>query len=442
MHINRISIQNIRATKDFEMVFEPGKQSGWHVLIGDNGAGKSSVIRAISAALVGPEEIKRLDPNFATWVTEGASKAHISLDITRDESDRRSGQGGARGGVKDIYDIVCQTVIEQNKENGRDWEFKDKTEKKGGAHPSYYFWGNGSGWFSAAFGPYRRFNGGTESLATFYVRNPKIGAHLTIFKEDAALTETEVWLKDLLLRSLSKQQKGEGKALKAITGFVNQDGLLPEGYRLEDITADGLFFSTPSGKHIQLYELSEGIKSVTSLAFEMMRLLMRTYGADEVFPSFLDNDKTNDAILTHGVVLIDEIDAHLHPVWQTRIGQWFTRCFPNIQFIVTTHSPLVCRACEDGKGSIWRLPKPGTEEGVRQITGAEKDKLVYGNILDAYGTNAFGENLERNPEGVKLLEQLGSLTQKKMYGMPMTKAEEKQFRKLSKIFQTDAAVRI
>src|SRR5438132_1106565 len=58
-----------------------------------------------------------------------------------------------------------------------------------------------------------------------------------------------------------------------------------------------------------------------------------------------------------GVVLIDEVDSHLHPEWQRQIGFWLKRHFPKMQFIVTTHSPLICQAA-DVKG-LFHLPAPG-----------------------------------------------------------------------------------
>jgi predicted ATP-binding protein involved in virulence len=48
-----------------------------------------------------------------------------------------------------------------------------------------------------------------------------------------------------------------------------------------------------------------------------------------------------------GVVLIDELDAHLHPTWQRQIGSWLKSCFPNLQFIVATHSPFIPQAADD-----------------------------------------------------------------------------------------------
>ena len=53
MYIQKAEIKNIRSIKNFKIYF--GQSSGWHVLIGDNGAGKSTIIRSIALALVGDE---------------------------------------------------------------------------------------------------------------------------------------------------------------------------------------------------------------------------------------------------------------------------------------------------------------------------------------------------------------------------------------------------
>jgi len=435
MYLKEIELTNIRSVRKLHIKFS--KPAGWHVLLGENGSGKSSVIRAVSAAIVGPSEILRLDPNFSTWVTSGMKKAAINLVLERHPADKRSGQGGAKGGVKDIIEIRCQTKIEQDEGNGKTWKFKDDAPKKDGAHPDYYNWGAGDGWFSAAFGPYRRFTGGDQSLETFYLRNPKIGAHLTAFKENAALTESVVWLKDLQFRSLSKPKSEETTILNGIQHFINQDNLLPKGFQLKEITPDGPFFSIPDGSTVHLYELSEGIKSVTSLAFELMRLLLRVYSAQEVFGNFLDNNPDNDFVPVQGVVLIDEIDVHLHPTWQARIGQWFTHCFPAIQFIVTTHSPIVCRAAVNG--SVWRLPNPGEEAKSKQLTGTELDRLLYGDILDAFGTGAFGSDIARDEEGLKKLNRLAELNVR-FYRDEASVAEKNERKQLIKIFPSDDAL--
>ena len=55
--------------------------------------------------------------------------------------------------------------------------------------PFKYNWGHGNGWFSVAYGPFRRFAGGNPEWAKVFYSQPKLGAHLSVFGEDVALTE-------------------------------------------------------------------------------------------------------------------------------------------------------------------------------------------------------------------------------------------------------------
>ena len=61
------------------------------------------------------------------------------------------------------------------------------------------------------------------------------------------------------------------------------------------------------------------------------------------------NPSLSDQVLiqTEGVVLVDEIDLHLHPEWQQRILRDLQNIFPNVQFIVSTHSPFVINSIEN-----------------------------------------------------------------------------------------------
>ncbi len=106
-----------------------------------------------------------------------------------------------------------------------------------------------------------------------------------------------------------------------------------------------------------------------------------------------------------------------------------------MQFIVTTHSPLICRACE--KGSIWRLATPGKNmPQIEEIIGVEKERLIYGNILDAYGTELFGREAVRSNESNEKKERLGKLNILYALGK-ITEKEEQERRELQKILTTD-----
>ncbi|WP_437761125.1 AAA family ATPase [Sorangium sp. So ce281] len=166
------------------------------------------------------------------------------------------------------------------------------------------------------------------------------------------------------------------------------------------------------------------------MTFELIRQLAATYGGDAIFDA-----KDPTKIIVPGVVLIDEIDAHLHPTWQRRVGRWFREHFPRIQFIVTTHSPLICQAAKPG--SVFRLPRPGSEEKAGMVTGTELDRLLYGNVLDAYGTGAFGDVVTRSPEALELLERLATLNQKEL-AEGLSAKEKKEQRKLRTMLPTAA----
>ena len=109
---------------------------------------------------------------------------------------------------------------------------------------------------------------------------------------------------------------------------------------------------------------------------------------------------------------IDEIDAHLHPAWQQRIGDWFVARFPEMQFLVTTHSPIICRAASHG--SVWVLPAPDSDEAPRRVVGTELGRLVDGNVLDAYATELFGEEVTRSEQSKQKLERLARLNRKRL----------------------------
>lgn len=82
-----------------------------------------------------------------------------------------------------------------------------------------------------------------------------------------------------------------------------------------------------------------------------------------------------------GIVLIDEVDLHLHPQWQRRVLPGLVAAFPNMQFIVTTHAPMTLASVEDfyapEKDGVFRL-KPG-ENGEIEIEDLEIDKYGTAN---------------------------------------------------------------
>lgn len=421
MYLRSVHIDNIRSIERLTWELTEGTRAdGWHVIIGDNGSGKSSMLRAIALCLIGTEEAAALRQNWGQWLRAKVTQGEISLQVSNNpEWDHPFNSQTEVEGRHLLRTMVKSDV----NESGMFGAGMSGTVAFGGrasireSAASYDApsWRNAQGWFSAAYGPFRRFTGGNPSYDDLSLSYPRLARHLSIFGEDVALTESLFWLKELKFRKL--EQQPDGDLLDRIFTFINQEGFLPHHTQIQNISSAGVEFIDGNGFYVQVEDLSDGYRSILSMTFELIRRLAQTFGGDRIF----SDDSTR--VIAPGVVLIDEIDAHLHPTWQRRIGLWFRRHFPKIQFIVTTHSPLVCQAAD--VGTVFRLPRPGSDEEGRMITGTELDRILYGNILDAYGTELFGSDITRSDEAKQHMSRLAELNQKEMYE-DLTNAEREE----------------
>ena len=394
MYLERIEIQNIRSIQSavWDSGFSPPTSGGWHVILGDNGSGKSSFIRAVALALVGPSEAKALRQDWNEWLRRNQQRGSVRLTVSRDRQyDSYSGPGAPPNDSLDVGLMLARgtdaTVI--------------LTNTKTRPNPANFIWADNSGWFSASYGPFRRFSGGNKDYEKMFYSNPKLAPHLSAFGEDVALTESIQWLQDLKFKELEAQHSVESRYLLRLTAFINQNGFLPHRTFLKSVSSTGVVFIDGNGCEIAVEELSDGYRSILSMTFELIRQMLKAFPDHNIFTG----DCTK--VKVPGVVLIDEVDAHLHPSWQRQIGLWFREHFPRIQFIVTTHSPFVCQAAD--VGTVYRLPKPGSKEKAGMVTGADLGRLLFGNILDAYSTDLFGEGATRSEEAKKRLVRLAEL---------------------------------
>lgn len=437
MYIKKVVIEKIRSIDHLEMDFGD-VLAGWHVIIGDNGAGKSSVIRSIAATLIGPEQIGGVLPIWSEWLNDKSNTAKIELQILPDWKYDTIGKG------QPPQNKTIINKFELKRDDKNFVSFSTNSAEKP-LPPTNYNWSNNQGWFSVAYGPFRRFTGGEEKRNKVFYAFPKAGAHLSAFGEEVALTEALDWLKELDRKRLKQNEQNNQSMVQESSGiykneselifgklqsFINNSGLLPHGALFESVNIDGeIIFKDGNGTDVKVTQMSDGYRSILSLMFELLRQLISTYGIEKVF----EKKGKYEIVVAPGIVLIDEIDAHLHPTWQTRIGQWFTNYFPNIQFIVTSHSPLVCRASE--KGSIWRLAAPGSELKSGKVTGTDRQRLIYGNVLDAYGTEIFGEDVSQSEKGIELQKELADLNKEAFKGR-LNEDGKKRMDEIKKILPT------
>jgi predicted ATP-binding protein involved in virulence len=200
---------------------------------------------------------------------------------------------------------------------------------------------------------------------------------------------------------------------------ILNDGLLPDGLRIDEVDSEGLW-TVQHGVRLPLGSLSDGYRTTAALVLDIVRHLHDCFGALEV-------DETRRQVRHSGVVLIDEVDLHLHVSWQKGIGFWLKRHFPNIQFIVTTHSPFVCQAA-DLRGLI-RLPVPGENRSAEHVSETLYNTVVNGSADDAVLTELFGLETPYSAESEQLRERVAHLEALLQSG----KAKEKDRRELRKL---------
>jgi predicted ATPase len=416
MYLQKITLENIRSIKKFELALAPEEYAGWHVIIGDNGSGKSTLMGIIALALIGAKEAPALRHLWDDWLRHGESQGNIQLTII---PDTQFDQGAQFNHC--LAGLEFRSVPSRN---GR----KVVLEVSEGINPNSPIWGTEDGWFSASYGPFRRFYGGDRDYERLFYSNPKLAPHLSVFGEDVALTECLSWLQNLHIKQLEGQT--EGQMLEALKTFINQGDMLPHNTVLQKITSEAVIFVDGNGCEVPVERLSDGYRSILSMTFELIRQMVHTYGVTAVLQPI---QQGRMEINLPGVVLIDEIDAHLHPSWQRRVGLWFRRYFPQLQFIVTTHSPLICQAAEHG--TVWRLPTPGTDFPGGRIEGYELQRLVYGNILEALDTDLFGKNVARSQSSHEKLQRLAALNYKMLHSQ-LSAAEEQEQQQLRAMLPT------
>lgn len=127
---------------------------------------------------------------------------------------------------------------------------------------------------------------------------------------------------------------------------------------LESYNTSSFYFSTPSNpdKLIPIEALSEGFKSTFVWLFDMIIRAVEMNG---------DIDDVSEIT---GVILLDEVDLHLHPAWQRRILPSLEETFPNIQFIATTHSPFVAQSVKSENLIVLEL-----DETASSVKVADKE---------------------------------------------------------------------
>lgn len=336
MRLKKISFKDFRLFENFELVFP---DENFIVLIGNNGSGKTTILDGIAKCL----------EHFVGVMTSAEEKGHKIFN-TISEQDLTIGLEKQTSTVTsqiNVFDKEINFLSSWNKNvAGTTYEISDvnflKDKKKQielGTLRTYPILGYLDINRTNPLTSNDRKKNNLPLILDEVYNTVTMDVNNFSFVNDwyVAVSTEETFLKDqkkdpdFELESLKHIRKAFNDFLKELnTPFKGVTVQIQEGspYKMDSITK--FFFGVIKNEQILSYnQLSSGEKSIINIVFSIARKLV------------LGNRTSSEPLNGKGVILIDEIDLHLHPSWQVKIVKALRTTFPNVQFIMTTHSPLV-----------------------------------------------------------------------------------------------------
>lgn len=355
-----ISLEQFRCFERLELKLERDIT----LFFAENGGGKSSVLQALAIGLT----------PFQTAVPKG-----LKLDPHRDvrkvtQSDRIHREPAGPCKISWTAEIGQDSVTWSNTinpfSNRRTAEYAsvqaaiEKVRLPGGRWPLFAFYGvdrMGHGKASTTPVPVRpdRWEGYASSL------NPS--------QDDSALL---TWLLEEILADAVRRQEGEPELFLAAAVMDAVAGATPGVERAwYDPRERSPVVRLVTGQIVPWQELSDGFHVYLSLVADLARraVILNEHDGDQA------------PRLVEGVVLIDEIDLHLHPRWQRVVIDGLRRTFPRLQFILTTHSPQVLSSADNRQ--VRHLVSGQLQEDGVFVEGRDSNAI----LRELMGTDARDE---------------------------------------------------
>ena len=324
MFIQKISLENIRCFKKINLDFE---EFGSSILIlGENGDGKSTILKSLAMGLCDQSSASAL---FRELQGETVRRKKGQEEVTTGNYgfivvDLISPNGHKYQIETKITSLKKFELVSQKLFQTMNGEAKEEIEQINFPWDQIFVSGYGPGIRTHATSDFQHY------LA--------VDAVYPLFNYTSPLQNPELVIRRLLSVVGNKVKNYKEKENERNNLFYKIQSLMAE---LLDLKSPNDFNLTPTGIKVdghwgtsELSELGDGFQALINIILDLLSWwFLRENG---------NSDWNLEAI--NGIVIIDEIEQHLHPKWQKRIISLLKEKFPNIQFIIATHSPLVASA--------------------------------------------------------------------------------------------------
>lgn len=400
LHFRSLSVENVRAfgeAQTLNLVDDKDRPAMWTLILGENGVGKTTVMQAIARMRPIPAFQRGLEANFTGEDAGAPTWSEPELSRHENEEIHRFVRLG-KGVVATRIEAVLQTASGEMVEIGMKCEGQDgelaSVDFKQADHPLV-----AEGPLVIGYGASRHV--GHSNASVVAERDPTD----PLFSEAIDLFDAEEILGLMQYAALSKPKGRDPGRLTLLTTAIAD--LLP-GMKAADIYVRGphvpgrsageagVHVRTPSGI-VPLADLSHGYQTVFAWTVD---LAWRLFGA---YP------KSANPLRESAIVLIDEIDLHLHPRWQRSLRRHLTHHFPGTQFIATTHSPVTAQETLSAGGNVAVVRWDGDQTVILNNPVPAREWR-----FDQVLTSAlFGFDNSRGPEAEKWMNERLALLRKK-----------------------------
>ena len=409
LYFTKLVLENIRSfseRQEIALIDSQGAPASWTLIIGDNGVGKTTLLQCLTHMRPifnpPPEEgtksdIKRVEPELLREADNG-----VFDNLVRAPGDHRAfleaelSIGTPLNDAQSACAGIISTKLEMERTNGRIQNIEPDWDSSPGTHipteePLVLAYGAGR---------HPKETGANEVDTT--------GPTQSLFMVESTLHDAEELLLLFEFGQL-KQRQGAAEQLERLKRVLAE--ILPDLDRSEDIEIRGpsLPSSRPdesgvwiktSHSTVPLNQLSLGYRTVFAWIVDIAWRMI------ENFPN------SKNPLNEPAIVIIDEIDLHLHPLWQRDIRMHLVTNFPNIQFIATAHSPLMAQVSLNARLVVvqnvddraiicsdpvivneWRLDQVVTSDlfGLRSARSPNVERILH-RRLELIEKRALSEN--------------------------------------------------
>jgi predicted ATP-binding protein involved in virulence len=406
MKIESVTLKNFRCFKDITVSLHPNLT----ILVAENGKGKTSILDAIRIGLwpyVGSFDLAKTGYNDPTNTITLDDVKWQKSEITQSRQLPSSIRIDADLGDSITRSFFNSTAVQTNKWSWSRYRsseaprsqlredpaakilkhmaktMQDKIRKVDETPvdlPIFGYYGTGRLWKEKRLTANKRANNsrnGEENTRTFAYRD--------CLDPASSYKQFEEWFTTAFkkIRELQFKQIETGSVeptpafirapvivvQKAVDEMLQNTGWKTLEY--SEVYDQSLVLHHPESGVLKVYQLSDGIKNMLALV------------ADIAYRCVLLNPHLGEeaAKQSQGLVMIDEIDMHLHPGWQQTVATNLVTAFPNIQFIVTTHSPQVLSSVH--RESIRLLGKDSSGKDIAAMPIANSYAEISSDVLQA-----------------------------------------------------------